>query len=127
MSDKAVDDFKRLIRGLTSRKAALNGLHADLPQRIEQVSGFFEAERKYHICVSNILNAARGELYNLEHGGDDADVVICEAQAKSLEERNAEGFANAILLSSDDEEDGGAAAEPAAKRPKAEPVEPPHS
>ena len=90
--------------------AALGALRGGVPPKKAELQGYFERERKHGAVLRTIRALARSELDNLDNNSDD-DVVF--ERERTLEERNREGFANAIVLSSDDED--GAAVPPTKK------------
>ena len=110
----SVDDVKTFQVEVETRCAKLRALLGVVPAKEAELQDYFERERKHGAVLHTIRSLARSELYNLDHNEED-DVVF--ERERTLEERNREGFANAIVLSSDDEDEA-----PPAKKAKPEPA-----
>mgnify|MGYP004156955875 CR=1 FL=1 len=83
------------------KKAALAAELRDAQAKVAELQEYFNRERKHRAVLQTVRSLASSELDNLNNNSDD-DVVF--ERERTLEERNKEGFANAIVLSSDDED-----------------------
>ena len=110
----SVADVKAFQVEVETRCAKLGALQGRVPTKLAELQGCFESARKHGAVLHTVRSLARSELYNLDHNEED-DVVF--DRERTLEERNREGFANAIVLSSDDEDEA-----PPAKKAKPEPA-----
>lgn len=98
----SVDDVKAFEVELNTRCAKLGALRGKVPNKVAELQGCFEAARQHGAVLQTVRSLARSEIYN--HDQNDEDDVVFERE-RTLEERNKEGFANAIVLSSDDEDE----------------------
>lgn len=110
----SVDEMRAFEVELSTCCAKLGALRGGVPKKVAELQGCFEAARQHGAVLHTIRSLARSEIYNLDN--NDEDDVVFERE-RTLEERNREGFANAIVLSSDDEDE----ARPA-KKAKPEPT-----